>query len=107
VSRKPKRIKVPGPFRYHELPPGTVYVGRNLFGYPKSPYANPFKPSAKTPEAHAEVVERYAEYLRGRPELIDGIRRDVPRDADVACWCPEGWPCHGDVVLRVAAGRKP
>jgi hypothetical protein len=105
--RTPKRVKVPGPFRYDELRPGTVYIGRNLFGYPKSRYHNPYKPRAKTPEAHAEVVEQYAGYLREHPDLVEGIRRDVGPDADVACWCPEGWPCHGDVVLRVAAGRDP
>lgn len=103
----PERVRVPGPFRYRELPAGTVYIGRNLFGYPRSPYHNPFKPAAKTPEAHTESVERYAEYLRGRPDLVAGIRHDIPSDADVACWCPDGWPCHGDVVLRVAAGGEP
>jgi Domain of unknown function (DUF4326) len=103
----PKRVKVPGPFRYRDLPAGVVYVGRAVLGYPGSPYANPFKPAAKTPQAHAASVERYRQHLREHPELVAGIRRDIPAGASVACWCPDGWPCHGDVVLEVAAGARP
>ncbi|MBZ8133255.1 DUF4326 domain-containing protein [Afifella sp. IM 167] len=25
---------------------------------------------------------------------------------DLACWCPEGQPCHGDVLLEIANGGE-
>ncbi len=29
------------------------------------------------------------------------VRRDLA-GRDLMCWCPEGFPCHGDVLLEVA-----
>lgn len=37
--------------------------------------------------------KRRAEILRRLPEL---------RGKNLACFCPEGSPCHGDVLLRMA-----
>lgn len=41
----------------------------------------------------AESDKRRAEILRRLPEL---------RGKSLACFCPEGSPCHGDVLLRLA-----
>lgn len=31
------------------------------------------------------------------------VRREL-RGKDLCCWCPEGHPCHADVLLEVANG---
>ncbi len=47
-----------------------------------------------------ELFER--QLLAG--ELLYGVAHVRHRLAgkDLACWCPPGEPCHGDVLLRVA-----
>lgn len=35
-----------------------------------------------------------------RAAILEGLER--LRGKDVACWCPEGSPCHGDVLLELA-----
>lgn len=37
---------------------------------------------------------------------VDDIRRDLP-GKDLACWCPLDQPCHGDVLLELAANPNP
>ena len=46
-------------------------------------------------------------YLRTHPELVAAIRRELA-GKDVCCPCAEGaeW-CHGDDVIRAAAGEEP
>jgi hypothetical protein len=47
----------------------------------------------------ADAVAAYE--LDGDLDLIAAARRDLA-GRDLACWCPEGVPCHGDVLLRWA-----
>jgi hypothetical protein len=60
------------------------------------------------------VVGAFAEWLRGnrdlalsddadrqREQILDGILS--LRGRGLACYCPEGEPCHGDELLRLAA----
>jgi hypothetical protein len=64
----PERVKVkaigtwPG-YTGIEVPEGAVYVGREMYGHPGSPFANPYKPSAETREAYAECVGLYRTWL--------------------------------------------
>lgn len=88
------------------LPEGTVFVG------PGSGWANPFamnEPAQisedgrvntylpKTPEDSVAVYRRY---------LAEKGREDVARKhlagKSLSCWCPQGKPCHADVLLEVA-----
>jgi hypothetical protein len=69
-------------------------------------FGNPFRATEQTPEAAAAAVEQYVAYLRSRPHLVRTIREEL-RGLDVACSCPADLPCHGDVLLRVAAGGAP
>ncbi|MET8080065.1 DUF4326 domain-containing protein [Streptomyces sp. NPDC005303] len=50
--------------------------------------------------ARAEAADRYARWI-GEPEQADTLRlfRALLAGRDLACWCPEGEPCHGDVLL--------
>jgi len=34
-------------------------------------------------------------------ETLEKLRRDLASH-DLACWCPEGQPCHADVLLELA-----
>lgn len=36
---------------------------------------------------------------------IEDIRRELA-GRDLACWCLPGTPCHGDILLTLAAGRS-
>jgi hypothetical protein len=104
---EPRRVRVEGDLYHGRVPEGAVYVGRAAPGLPASPYANPHrlgKPCA-VPECAGAVhtrevaVSRYREDLRHRPDLVDGIRREIT-GRDVACWCKADEVCHGDVVLQ-------
>ena len=52
------------------------------------------------------AVELYRRYLALFPFRVDQVRRELA-GRDLYCWCPEGAPCHGDVLLHVAAGGDP
>jgi hypothetical protein len=98
------RIRVRGDLFHGEVPEAAVYIGRAAPGLPASPYANPFPVKV---HGRAGSLRLYREHLAARPDLLLAIRRDIGPDRDVACWCPLGTPCHGDVVLEVAAGADP
>ena len=109
----PNRIRVPGAFRYRDLPAEVTYVGRAVLGYPAGPYANPHhvgKPCAHcgpgVTHDQAEAVAEYRQHLRDRPELVAAIRAQLA-GSDLACWCKPDQECHGDVLLRIAAGGEP
>lgn len=115
-SRIGRRVKIA---RGGVVPDGAIYVGRpaprvRLAG---SPYANrhpvgrPLRDGDKpcpVPEcggaAHnrGEAIAAYQADLRAAPELAAAIARDFAEGQDAACWCDEGLPCHGDVILAVA-----
>jgi hypothetical protein len=95
---------VRGDLFHGEVPEATVYVGRAAPGLPASPYANPFPVKV---HGRAGSLRLYREHLAARLDLVLAIRREIGPDRDVACWCPPGTPCHGDVVLEVAAGADP
>lgn len=58
----------------------------------------------------ADAVRRFRHDLlfpvMGQPVALstDDIRTELA-GKDLCCWCPETQPCHGDVLLRIAAGE--
>lgn len=83
------------------MPEGAVYVGRG------SKWGNPYYVGpGLTPQGAAW---RYRDCLFGdlpwpasRPmPTLDEIRSEL-RGKNLACWCPENQPCHGDVLLELA-----
>ena len=53
-------------------------------------------------EMVAASVEKFREWLEYQtPMYRDGWLRPL-RGKDLACWCPEGQPCHADVLLELA-----
>jgi Domain of unknown function (DUF4326) len=99
----PTRVKVSGDLVHGVVPDGAVYIGRAAPGLPAGPYANPY--SAKI--LGRDGAQRlYREHLERHPELVAQARRDLA-GRDLACWCRLDENCHGDVLLRIAAGGEP
>lgn len=74
------------------MPPNSVYVGRpTMFG---NPFSVPHDGTRK------EVIEKFEQYVRSRPDLLAHIRREL-RGKNLICWCAP-LPCHADVLLRLA-----
>lgn len=69
----------------------TVYIGRG------SIYGNPYYITFK--RSREEAIELYEMYARGKPELLEAIKR-LPEDAVLGCFCAP-FPCHGDVIIKL------
>lgn len=105
--QRTRRLAEPG------MPEGAKYVGRGA----RCRYGNPYTvdmyrvdfPDADEHELRRMAVSDFAGMLAGRWEHPDGaaypsvaeIRRELA-GRDLACWCPETYPCHGDVLVSVA-----
>lgn len=50
------------------------------------------------------AVAAYQALLATLPDLVAAVRVELA-GRDLACWCPPESPCHGDVLLAVAAGE--
>jgi len=77
------------------MPPNTVSVTR------PGRWGNPFKVTADVPAI--EAVREYARWATGTREgraIVVAARRELA-GKDLACWCREGEPCHGDVLLKL------
>jgi hypothetical protein len=121
------RVRVQGDLFHGVIPEGAVYIGRAAPGLPRSPFHNPFKLNDTLgAETVADVLAIYENWLAyghtapyprpGESARLAAIRDEALRrieagevtGRDVACWCREGNPCHGDVLLRaveeIAAG---
>jgi hypothetical protein len=117
---EPKRIQRKRS-RGWKMPANTLYIGR------PTAWGNPFKVGVwGTAQECIEAYERWidptinAELTAFRNSLYDDPKFDHSfspywgvcqvwagylnelRGHDLACWCREGEPCHGDVLLRMA-----
>jgi hypothetical protein len=88
-----------------KLPPNTVLCtrrgkerrGRNDWGN------NISVPKEKTPESHVYAVMEFR-YGTDRPEYDQfhaAVRAELA-GKNLACTCPENWPCHADALLEWA-----
>lgn len=90
------------------MPPGAVYVGR------PTRWANPFRVGMQD-EANAhfgrltaqQAVDLFALHTgpMGNYEYDDETLARLRRELggkDLVCWCPDGDPCHADVLLEIA-----
>lgn len=83
------------------MPDGAIYVGR------PSIYGNPWS-LTDYGEYSINLFRRWltgqmrltGELRRSRERLLEGL--DALRGKDLACWCPEGSPCHADILLEIA-----
>lgn len=66
-----------------------TYIGR------PSKWGNPFVIGRDG--TRAQVIEKYREYIRGRPDLVEDLRQFAGKT--LGCHCAP-LPCHGDVLLE-------
>lgn len=90
-----KRVKIGGNLYRQEIPDGAIRVTR------PSRYGNPYKVTDQMPVEQAVAKYRTALLAGELRVTVEDIRRDLA-GKDLACWCPIGQPCHGDVLLQVA-----
>lgn len=91
------------------VPRGAIYVAGAGFGLPSSGWEPPYWTGATSAEriaARAESVEQFRLIIAGDADFRTRIQTHL-RDRDLACYCAATDPCHGDVLLRVAAGGDP
>ena len=76
------------------MPEGAVYVGR------PTKWGNPYY----TAEAYGRWLTTGPYFLPHcfdeRKVILDSLHE--LKGKDLACWCPEGEPCHADVLLKLA-----
>jgi hypothetical protein len=92
---------LPGFAEHHPIvPPDAVYIGRRNARYrlPASKWGNPF--SVRREADREAVIAAYEKWLRSQRDLMEAL--DELRGRDLVCWCAP-LPCHGDVLLRLAA----
>ncbi len=100
----PERIRLR---RGVKLPPGAASVAR------PTRFGNPYKVKPYGPWTLAEALTLYERDLLagvlvskpGRtPTTVAEVRRRLA-GRHLACYCPAGQPCHGDILLRIANGQ--
>jgi hypothetical protein len=88
--------------------PYDIYIGRTVMFQSSRPtfvgskWGNPFRvPKGYDVVADPKnILRRYEEYVRSRPDLMAALPE--LRGKVLGCWCAPK-PCHGDVLLRMAA----
>ncbi len=108
------------------MPANTVYVGRpTIFGNPwtlKAAYESKLFIPEHVPQIVVDEFEAWLTKLISpnsehlgiwkRDDMIEkraAILAALPtlRGKDLACWCPEGQPCHADVLIKLANMTQP
>jgi len=84
-----------------------VYIGRAAYGFPESPWHNPFRVGTGEGDVATRelAVGCYCVFLSKSPELVERIRAELVGKS-LGCWC-KPLACHGDVIARVAYGADP
>ena len=103
---KPQRIqrrRVKG----WKMPPNTISVCR------PGRWGNPLRVGMYVGYTRADAVKDYVRWLKrepvvrsyegvfGKPPTTREIRKEL-RGKNLACFCPIGEPCHGNILLRIA-----
>ena len=81
------------------IPRHAIYIGRRSGRYrlPTSKWANPFV--VKRVADRETAIAAYERWLRSQAQLMAALYE--LHDRDLVCWCAP-YPCHGDVLLRLA-----
>ena len=93
----PRRIQL-SRVKGWRMPPDTLKVDRSTrWGYP-------FRTRDRSVAELTKVVAKFEEWITTSQEghQMAEAARQILRGKNLACWCPEGGPCHADVLLRAA-----
>lgn len=82
------------------IPEGGVSVAR------PGRWGNPFRVDSGLDSAGAVEMFRRDLAAGSLDITVEDVRRDLAGH-HLGCWCRVGQPCHGDVLLVVAAGADP
>jgi len=117
MSIKPARIQRRRTAGWR-TPDNTVIVSRpSRFGNPFTlamAYELGYARHGDTEQARKAVVGAFEDWLRGNRDMWQSDKGDAARQRildglpslrgkNLACYCPEGAPCHADVLLKLAA----
>lgn len=94
---KPCRITVKAA---RHTPPDAVFVG------PGSEWSNPYQGTGSL-GTHAYVANLFRQHI-WRPNKFKKrveIRAELSA-RNLACTCPQGQPCHADILLEIANGTE-
>jgi len=72
-----------------------VYIGRG------SKWGNPFKIGKDG--NRKEVIDKYEEYIRKRPELLKDLNE--LKNKKLGCYCFP-LPCHGEVLIKLIEEKE-
>ncbi len=110
VPPAPKRVQL-SRAKGWRMPPNTVKVDRT------TKWGNPFV--VGTHGTRAECVDLFTKLMAGylcmstdnvREQMAYRVTAEQQRGElvgrNLACWCPLDKPCHADVLLMVAAGKR-
>lgn len=109
VPLVPKRVQL-SRAKGWRMPENTVKVDR------ATRWGNPFKLHGDgypmTPELAVALFERYVTdesrlgwVMASQLTNLEDVRRQL-RGKNLACWCRLDWPCHADVLLRLANDER-
>lgn len=82
---------------------GILYIGRGHRGrgLARSDWANPFPILPGMPRGR--VIKRFKFYLSRSPALVNRLHELGGKV--LACHCPRGLPCHGDILIEAYRDR--
>jgi hypothetical protein len=77
-------------------PEGAVVISR------PSKWGNPFR--IDKGRDRATVVRMFRDWIQTDDPMAAKMRAEIGElsGKDLACFCPEGGPCHGDVLIELA-----
>ena len=95
MNSSPKRVRLAGNLYNTIVPVGAIAIVR------PSIWGNPFKITKDM--GRVEVIKKFESALvNGELRFsIDDVKSKL-RGKNLACWCPVGESCHGDILIKYA-----
>jgi hypothetical protein len=80
--------------------PYDVFIGRG------SKWGNPYShiPNSGAPfpvDSREDAIRAYSYWILEQPELLTAAKIEL-RGKVLGCYCKPIYPCHGDILLRIA-----
>ena len=79
-----------------------VYIGRGK-GIWGNPYTHKDGTQAIKVSTREEAIEKYREYILGKPELLEKLGE--LKGKKLGCWCVPNNDCHGRILVELIEER--